>query len=212
LISGPSKLSFEVRPPAGTTIPADGAADGRTFAVDPASFWQVHPLALPTFVGALLEAAAPQPGEHVLDLYAGAGALTAFLAERVGPGGRVIGVESAPGAVADAAANLAELPRAQVRRGRVDTASVAALLELGAELSPDVIVLDPPRAGAGSAIMQALCGLGPRVIAYVACDPAALARDAAVALAEGWQLASLRGFDAFPMTHHVECVATFQRQ
>lgn len=197
LLSGPPKLSFDVL--------------DRAFAVDPAGFWQVHPLALPAFVGALADAAAPQAGERVLDLYAGAGALTAFLAEQVGLTGRVIGVESAAGAVADATANLAELPWAEVRRARLDDASAAVLAELGAEVDPDVVVLDPPRAGAGKTIMRALCAMRPRVIAYVACDPAALARDAAVALAEGWQLASIRGFDAFPMTHHVECVATFRR-
>ena len=197
LLSGPDRVSFEVL--------------GRTFTVDPAGFWQVHPQALAAFVGALLDAAAPRPGERVLDLYAGAGALTAFLAERVGPTGRVVGVESAPGPVRDAAGNLAELPWAEVRRARLDVNSVPALAALGAEVAPDVIVLDPPRAGAGKPIMQTLCAMPARVIAYVACDPAALARDAAVALAEGWQLARIRGFDAFPMTHHVECVATFAR-
>ncbi len=73
-------------------------------------------------------------------------------------------------------------------------------------MRPDIVVLDPPRAGAGKGVMQAIMGLRPRVIAYVACDPASLGRDLAVALGEGWQIASFRAFDAFPMTHHVECV------
>ncbi|WP_375502799.1 class I SAM-dependent RNA methyltransferase [uncultured Jatrophihabitans sp.] len=191
VVRGPEVLHHDVR--------------GRTFGVQAGGFWQVHPAAAETFAAALLDAVAPRPGEHVLDLYAGAGALTAPLAEAVGPLGSVLGVESAAAAVADAAANLADLPNASVQRARVTAESLAAL-----EQSPDVIVLDPPRAGAGREVMQALMALAPRVIGYVACDPAALARDTAVALSAGWRLTSLRAFDAFPMTHHVECVARFE--
>ncbi|MGH8829129.1 MAG: RNA methyltransferase, partial [Jiangellaceae bacterium] len=71
----------------------------------------------------------------------------------------------------------------------------------------DLIVLDPPRAGAGKQTVNHLAGLGARRIAYVACDPAALARDLVHFAADGYRLASLRAFDIFPMTHHVECVA-----
>ncbi|GAB2463997.1 class I SAM-dependent RNA methyltransferase [Jatrophihabitans fulvus] len=181
------------------------SALGRDFEVASGGFWQVHPAAVDTFAAALLEAAGPQPGERVLDLYAGAGALTAALADAVGEQGAVIGVESSAQAVRDAARNLADLPQAQVRHGRVD----AALLT-GLEVGPDVVVLDPPRAGAGRDVMTALAALGPRVVGYVACDPAALARDVAVITGLGWELASLRAFDAFPMTHHVECVAALR--
>ena len=174
----------------------------REFSVAAGGFWQVHPDAAATFARAVLAAVALSPGEAVLDLYAGAGGLTAGLAEAVGTTGRVLGVESSQQAVADAAANLAGLPWAQVRRGRVDVATLELL-----RFDPDVIVLDPPRAGAGRAVMAALLALRPRAISYVACDPAALARDVRVALDTGWQLAGLRAFDAFPMTHHVECVA-----
>jgi tRNA/tmRNA/rRNA uracil-C5-methylase (TrmA/RlmC/RlmD family) len=69
--------------------------------------------------------------------------------------------------------------------------------------------LDPPRAGAGAEVIDAVRGLDPRAIAYVACDPASLARDTATLLASGWQLRALYGFDAFPMTHHIECIAIF---
>ncbi|HEY3737504.1 MAG TPA: TRAM domain-containing protein [Jatrophihabitans sp.] len=183
---------------------------GRELQVAATGFWQVHPNALHTFTTALLDGTRPQPGEGVLDLYAGAGALTVALAAAVGQTGRAVGIESDHRAVADAATALAAMPWARVLPGRLDETSIERMLEL-ADLSPDVIVLDPPRAGAGQAVMRALLDRGPRVIGYVACDPAALARDAAVAFAAGWQLDSLRGFDAFPMTHHVECVATFTR-
>ncbi|MGI8680206.1 MAG: hypothetical protein ACR2LX_16280, partial [Jatrophihabitans sp.] len=75
---------------------------------------------------------------------------------------------------------------------------------------PALFVLPPPPAGPGRDIMTALLELRPRAIGYVACDPAALARDVATAIAAGWELNALRAFDAFPMTHHVECVALLE--
>ena len=75
----------------------------------------------------------------------------------------------------------------------------------------DVVVLDPPRTGAGRTVVQRLLALRPRVVAYVACDPAALARDVATAADAGYRLSALRAFDLFPMTHHVECVALLER-
>jgi tRNA/tmRNA/rRNA uracil-C5-methylase (TrmA/RlmC/RlmD family) len=76
---------------------------------------------------------------------------------------------------------------------------------------PDIVVLDPPRVGAGRAVVEALCAASPRAICYVACDPAAMARDLRTAAGLGYQLTALRAFDAFPMTHHVECVALLTR-
>jgi tRNA/tmRNA/rRNA uracil-C5-methylase (TrmA/RlmC/RlmD family) len=189
LLAGPEQLRHELR--------------GRRFGVSAGAFWQVHPAAAEAFADALLDAVRPAPGERVLDLYAGAGALTAALAEAVGPGGVVVGLESAPGAVADATANLADLPWATVRRGRVSAAELDAL-----GMRPDVVVLDPPRAGVERGALEAILALGPRTVGYVSCDPATLARDVAVAGRSGWRLGALLAFDAFPMTHHVECVAT----
>jgi tRNA/tmRNA/rRNA uracil-C5-methylase (TrmA/RlmC/RlmD family) len=178
---------------------------GRTFTVAADGFWQVHPAAADTFAAALLAALRITPGERVLDLYAGAGALTAPLADAVGPAGAVVGIESAAAAVADAATGLADLPWAEVRRGRVEPGTLAAI-----DPRPDVIVLDPPRAGAGRDVMTAILELRPRAVGYVSCDPGTLARDIAVAQDLGWQLSALRAFDAFPMTQHVECVATLE--
>jgi len=77
---------------------------------------------------------------------------------------------------------------------------------------PDLVVLDPARAGAGKDLMAALLALepAPRRLAYVSCEPAPFARDLAVALGAGWRLASLRAFDLFPMTEHVELVAVLE--
>jgi tRNA/tmRNA/rRNA uracil-C5-methylase (TrmA/RlmC/RlmD family) len=141
----------------------------------------------------------------VLELYSGAGLLTAALAERVGVSGRVVGLEASKGAVTDAAANLRDLPWAEVRTGPVTAASVAAL-----NVDADLIVLDPPRSGAGAAVMTTILSGQARAVCYVACDPAALARDVRTALELGWRLSGLRAIDAFPMTHHVECIARLE--
>jgi tRNA/tmRNA/rRNA uracil-C5-methylase (TrmA/RlmC/RlmD family) len=192
LVAGPDRLRY--------------AMGDRSFVVGPGSFWPVHPAAAETLVRALLDGIALQPGERVLDLYAGVGAFTAALGEAVGPGGVVDGIESAPDAVRDAADNLADLPWAQVRRGRVTAAEIA-----NTPTPPDVVVLDPPRAGAGVDVMRAILALRPHTVGYVSCEPGTLARDVDVALREGWQLERLRAFDAFPMTQHVECIATLKR-
>ncbi|PZS20265.1 MAG: hypothetical protein DLM57_02060 [Pseudonocardiales bacterium] len=204
---GPGRQARGRRPPDRVEVVAgptrlDQRVGQRDFTVAADGFWQVHPAAASTFAGSLLGAVAPRPGEAVLDLYAGAGMLTALLAEAVGATGRVLGVESSRRAVADAATNLADLPWAQVQLGRVED-----VLPDRPPIDPDIVVLDPPRAGAGRSVMAALLGLGPRAIGYLACDPATLARDVRVALDAGWRLGALHAFDAFPMTHHVECVA-----
>jgi tRNA/tmRNA/rRNA uracil-C5-methylase (TrmA/RlmC/RlmD family) len=205
---GPGRQARGRRPPDRVSV-VEGPArlthrvGQREFSVSTGGFWQVHPDAAATFSGAVLAATAPRGGETVLDLYAGAGLLTAVLAEAVGPTGRVLGIESAREAVADAARNLDDLPWAEVQQGRVERRLLEDL-----QMAPDIVVLDPPRAGAGRDVLGAVLALGPRAVGYVGCDPAALARDVRVALDAGWQLSALRAFDAFPMTHHVECVAT----
>ncbi len=176
---------------------------GRRFRLGPGVFWQVHPGAPETLVDAVLTGLAPRAGERALDLYAGAGLFAAALAEAVGPDGTVVAMESDPAAVASAARSLTGLPQVSLRGVRVSPGSLRGLAGAGA----DIAVLDPPRAGAGRAVMRALLALRPRAVAYVSCDPASLARDLAVAVAQGYSLVTLRAFDLFPMTAHVECVA-----
>ncbi|MDQ1722227.1 MAG: hypothetical protein QOI26_1961, partial [Pseudonocardiales bacterium] len=184
------------------------AVAGRCFAVHPAGFWQTHPRAAEVFTETVLRAAAPRPGERVLDLYAGSGLFTAALASAVTASGRVVGLESEQAAVTDAGRNLADQPWAGVRRAAVSPQSItAASAELG---GVDIVVLDPPRSGAGREVLAAILAAEPRVVVYVACDPAALARDVRFAMDGGWRLAALSAFDAFPMTHHVECVAVLR--
>ncbi|WP_033344797.1 class I SAM-dependent RNA methyltransferase [Catenuloplanes japonicus] len=177
-------------------------AAGREWTIPGDAFWQVHPAAADTLAATVLELLAPQPGEAAWDLYGGAGLFASALAEAVGPTGPVTVVESAPQGVAAARRNLADLPGVAVVEAKVETA-----LRQGRLPRPvDLIVLDPPRSGAGAAVVKAIARTQARAVAYVACDPAAFARDVAGFRAAGWRLASLRAFDLFPMTHHVECV------
>jgi tRNA/tmRNA/rRNA uracil-C5-methylase (TrmA/RlmC/RlmD family) len=176
----------------------------RTFRVTGSGFWQVHPEAATTLVEAVLDAAALRPGESAWDLYAGVGLCTAFLAEAVGADGSVIAVEADTRAVRDARRNLHDLPQARLRPGRVERV-LAAADDAGERA--DVVVLDPPRTGARAGVVRSVAALATHRIVYVACDPAALARDVKTFADLGWRLHDLRAFAMFPMTHHVECVA-----
>jgi tRNA/tmRNA/rRNA uracil-C5-methylase (TrmA/RlmC/RlmD family) len=182
------------------------SAGGRDWEVEGTGFWQVHPAAADALVAAVRDLAAVRTGETVLDLYAGAGLFGGALAPDVGVDGRVVCVEADEAACAAASANLADLPQAEVWQGDVDAEGLAGLLaDLGG--APDVVVLDPPRAGAGPRVSRVLAESGARAVVYVACDPAALGRDVAALTAAGARLTAMRAFDAFPMTAHVECVA-----
>ena len=176
-----------------------------SFTVAGDGFWQVHPGAPKVLVETVLGMLAPVAGERALDLYAGVGLFSAWLAEAVGPTGAVTAVEGDRRAAELATRNLAQLDQVQVVRGRVDR----ALRRLGTEV--DVVVLDPPRVGAKRQVVRDVVDLAPRAVAYVACDPAALARDLGYFAEGGYVLADLRAFDLFPMTHHVECVALLEK-
>ncbi|MFD4324067.1 class I SAM-dependent RNA methyltransferase [Nocardioides sp. NPDC058538] len=191
----------DAREPGAGTVVEQVAVEGaeHSFEVSADGFWQVHPGAPAALVSAVLSALSPAPGDTVLDLYAGVGLFSAFLADRVGPTGRVVAVE---GDQTASALSVGNVPTAEVSAG--DVATVLGRLEEG---TFDLVVLDPPREGARRKVVEAVVARSPRKVAYVACDPAALARDVAIFAEHGYRLRSLRAFDLFPMTHHVECVA-----
>jgi len=174
----------------------------REWDVDPHGFWQVHPDAADVLVEVVEQWADAPAGGVAWDLYSGVGLFASVLAGQVGPLGTVCAVESAGAATRDCASNLADLAQVRTVTGRVDD-----VLARGDLPAPDVVVLDPPRKGAGRDVVTAIAAAAPPVVIYVACDPAALARDVATFAERGYPLAALRAFDAFPMTHHVECVA-----
>ncbi|CUR54784.1 23S rRNA (uracil-5)-methyltransferase [metagenome] len=182
------------------------SVNGRDFTVAADGFWQVHPGAPATLVDAVLSMLDPRPGEKALDLYSGVGLFAAFLAERVGETGRVVAIEGDRRASEHAKANLREFRRAAIQAGSVDRVLTDQFDE-----PFDLVVLDPPREGARRKVVEQIVDRAPRAVAYVACDPAALARDIAIFAEHGYALTALRGFDLFPMTHHVECVALLER-
>ena len=188
-------------------------AAGRDWNLHADGFWQVHPAGAQTLADVVAEFAATPEGGSAWDLYGGVGLFAAVLAEQAGPDGSVLLVESVASAVEDARRNLADLPQVRFLTGRVEHVLVDGT-DLAAgrmDIEPDVVVLDPPRKGAGRTVVEAVAGEGPQRVVYVACDPAALARDLACFAEHGYRLAALRAFDAFPMTHHVECVALITR-
>ncbi|MFD3942741.1 class I SAM-dependent RNA methyltransferase [Streptomyces sp. NPDC058579] len=180
-------------------------ADDRTYRVGNGGFWQVHPKAAQTLVLAVMQGLMPRKGDSALDLYCGVGLFAGAIADRVGDQGAVLGIESGKRAVEDARHNLEAYDRVRIEQGKVET-----VLPRTRITEVDLIVLDPPRAGAGKQTVKHLAGLGARRIAYVACDPAALARDIAYFKEGGYRVRTLRAFDLFPMTHHVECVAILE--
>jgi tRNA/tmRNA/rRNA uracil-C5-methylase (TrmA/RlmC/RlmD family) len=176
-------------------------AAGRHWALSTGSFWQVHPAAADALAKLVGRSTAAPRGGTAWDLYGGVGLFASVLAGQVGPTGSVTVVESSRLAAADGAATLADLPQVNFVTGWVEQ----VLAELPGQ--PDVVVLDPPRAGAGRRVAAAVTARRPARLVHLGCDPAALARDIAGYLEGGYRLLALHALDAFPMTHHVECVA-----
>ncbi len=177
---------------------------GHDVAVEPDGFWQVHPGAPSILVDTVLTFLDPQQGERALDLYAGVGLFARFLGEVTGA--RVVAVEGDPAASGHSVTNLAALDEAFLECGPVER-----VLAVAHDEPFDLVVLDPPREGAKRAIVEQVVHRSPRAVAYVACDPAALARDVSIFAEHGYTLTRLRAFDLFPMTHHVECVALLEK-
>lgn len=201
LIDAASRRSSEVE----TRETVDTSYGSHDFAVAADGFWQSHVEAPRVLVETVLSLLRPAPGERVLDLYAGVGLFTAFLADAVGPSGRVVAVEGSRAACDDARTNLP--PGVRVEHGPVERVLASSYDE-----PFDLVVLDPPREGARRPVVEQIVDRAPRAVAYVACDPAALARDLATFAALGYRVRTLRAFDLFPMTHHVECVALLENR
>ena len=166
------------------------------------SFWQSHIDAPEVLTQVVLEFAELKSGDHVLDLYGGVGLFTSVMIDVVGDDGSIDLIEGSKSATTDAMRNFNDNPNVKIATG-----DVAKLLPR--ITSADVVVLDPPREGAGKNVVAEIVRLKPRAVVYVACDPAALARDTGYLLELGYSLVKIRAFDLFPMTHHVECVALY---
>ncbi|MEV0359772.1 TRAM domain-containing protein [Nocardia sp. NPDC050697] len=196
-------------PRASRLLHGDGTAvqlvGERRWELPATAFWQAHRDAPGFYSDRVAEWSGLEPGQRAWDLYSGAGVFAARLAERVGEGGAVHAVESASGAVTAGQAALADLPWVDLEVLRVEQWFAAR------PPRPDVVVLDPPRTGAGRDVIAPLTAAGPARIVHIGCDPAAFARDLGLYREAGYELTELRAVDAFPGTHHVECLALLER-
>lgn len=189
----------------------------REFRVDDGGFWQVHAAAPATLSEAVRSAIVDElfdPKAANLDLYGGVGLLAAAVGDKAGGSLRITSVEADERATEHAAENLADWIGAHTVTARVEQ-WVRSLADASAaersRLAAATVVLDPPRSGAGKAVLGALTALTPAQFVYVACDPVAFARDVAILEDAGYRLERLRAFDLFPHTHHLEAVGTLVR-
>jgi len=179
--------------------------NGRTWWVPVTAFWQAHRDAAAVYSALVAEWTQPRPGMTAWDLYGGAGVFAAVLGEGVGESGRVITVDTSRAATRVARVALDDLPQVQVITDSVRRALIAQ------RSSADVVVLDPPRAGAGREVIDLLAAAEvPRVV-HIGCEAASFARDIGLYLSHGYAVENLKVFDAFPLTHHTECVALLTR-
>jgi len=172
------------------------------YQVSQSSFWQSNINAPEALVGAVLDFADFKAGDHLLDLYGGVGLFAGAALPILGAGGRVDIVEGSTSATSDARANFNGASNVHIHTGDVAK-------EIRKFKRADVIVLDPPRTGAGKPVIEKAVLLKARAIIYVACDPAALARDTTYLNDGGYHLEDIRAFDLFPMTHHIESIALY---
>lgn len=185
-----------------------------SYYVRPSGFWQTHVCGAEVLANAVLTAAfgahEAGAGRAIMELYSGAGLFSVPLARAVGESGHVVTLEGDEGAVCDAGENLAAFDWVDAFAGNVDREGVVDLSgQLGAV--PDVVVADPPRAGAGAEVCEAIAATGAPRVVLVSCDPAAGARDLRALTECGYTLASLQAWDLFPHTHHVEMVSVLSR-
>ena len=174
----------------------------RDFKVSAPSFFQVNTAMAGKMVEHILDNLPVTPASTLLDIYCGAGLFSAFLAPKCG---RLIGVESSVSACEDFAYNLDEFENVELYEGLAE--DVVPHLEA----APDIVLLDPPRAGLEKRVVDGLLRLNPQVIAYVSCDPSTLGRDAARLINVGYRLRDVTPFDLFPQTFHIESISFFER-
>ena len=174
---------------------------GRAWRIPVTAFWQAHRDAARVYSDLIGEWTQPAAGMVAWDLYGGAGVFSAVLGEAVGQSGRVLSVDTSRAASQAARAALVDLPQV-----KVVTDSVRRVLA-GQRRGADMAVLDPPRSGAGREVIDLLAAAEVPRIVHIGCEAASFARDIGLYRKHGYAVDQLTVFDAFPLTHHVECVA-----
>ena len=170
--------------------------------ISPQSFWQSHTQAPSVLINLTIDFMKLNPGDIVCDLYGGVGLFTMPITKKIGNDGHVHLVELSNHSVRDASKIFKDYNNVTIHRGSVDR-------KLPNIDNIDIIVLDPPRSGAGKIVVDQIISKKPRAVVYISCDPASLARDAKFLQDSGYELEKINAIDLFPMTHHVECIVRF---
>ncbi len=176
---------------------------GLEFVLSPGSFFQVNPAQTERLYAQAMAWAGLTGRETVVDAYCGTG--TIGLCAAAAGAAQVYGVEQTPAAVRDAKANAA---RNGIRNARFACADATAWMRRAAEegLRPDVVFLDPPRAGSTPACIAAIAAMAPRRVVYISCGPDTLARDTALFARHGYHAQAFQPVDLFPQTEHLEVI------
>jgi 23S rRNA (uracil1939-C5)-methyltransferase len=202
VVAGENGVSFAPAFAEFETLPLSLTVRGEVYRYNAEAFFQINPSLLEPLIDFALRGVS---GQSALDLYSGVGLFTLPLSRQFG---QVLAVEANPMAARFARRNLQD---AGLVNARVITATATDWFRSGPTSSFDFVLLDPPRAGAESAVTKGILDLHPTAISYVSCDPATLARDLKKLLAGGYLIEAVRGFDLFPQTHHVETVVQLSR-
>jgi 23S rRNA (uracil1939-C5)-methyltransferase len=175
---------------------------GRDFKVSASSFFQVNTTMAGKMVEHLLAQLPITEISTILDVYCGVGLFSAFLAPKCKT---MIGIESSESACEDFTVNLDEFDNVELYEGS------AEYVIPHLEAKPDILLVDPPRAGLDKAVVDGILKLNPGLVAYVSCDPSTLSRDASRLIGGGYKLKEVKPFDLFPQTYHIESISIFER-
>lgn len=175
---------------------------GFPFVVSAGSFFQVNTAVTERIVEHLFDLLSLSEETILLDVYCGVGLFSAFFAPEVG---KVVGIESSSSAAEDYMHNLADFDNVELYEAQAEE----VLPHL--ELHPDIIIVDPPRAGLDPEALDGVLNLAPEQFVYISCDPATLGRDAKRLHKGGFSLVQSTPFDMFPQTYHIESVNLFRK-
>jgi 23S rRNA (uracil1939-C5)-methyltransferase len=176
--------------------------NGQIFHVSSGSFFQVNSAVAGLMADHLVAHLPVTTSTTMLDVYCGVGFFSTFFADRVR---RLIGIEAAPSACEDFTINLDEYENVELFEAPAEQVLPAL------EVAPEIVIVDPPRAGLERSVLDAIVTLAPDHLAYVSCDPATLARDASRLMAGGYRLKLVTPFDLFPQTYHIESISIFEK-
>jgi 23S rRNA (uracil1939-C5)-methyltransferase len=176
---------------------------GKRFKVSPSSFFQVNKGLASGIVKHCLDVLTLTPDMTVLDVYAGVGLFSAFIAPKVK---RLVGIELSPEACEDFISNLNEYDNVELYEAPADQVLSSV------QFYPDLILMDPPRAGLGKQTVEAVIAQGAEHLVYISCDPATLARDGRLLIMGGYTLNEIHLFDMFPQTYHIESLSIWKKQ